>query len=56
MTEAIRLTERHAFYDEHGSHLWREWPEGAVVTDLDAIKLLEARGAPFEIIEPGDSK
>jgi hypothetical protein len=54
---SLRLTSRFAFYDEHGSHLWRDWPEGAVVTDPRDIKLLTARGAPFEIIEPEeDSK
>jgi hypothetical protein len=55
MTEALntahlRLTDRFAFYDEHGSYLWREWPEGAIVTDPSDIKLLEARGAPVERI------
>jgi hypothetical protein len=50
-TKRLRLTERFVFYDpEHGSHLWREWPEGATVTDPD-IKLLEARGAPIERLE-----
>jgi hypothetical protein len=50
----LRLKERVAFYDERGSHLWREWPEGAVVTDPSEIELLEARGASFEriAIEP----
>jgi hypothetical protein len=47
---SIRLTSRFAFYDEKGSHLWREWPEGAVVTDPDDIELLEARGAPTDLI------
>jgi hypothetical protein len=51
----IRLAARHVVYDpDRGLPLWREWPEGAVVTDPDDIKLLTARGAPFEIIE-GDS-
>jgi hypothetical protein len=47
----LRLTERFAFYDEHGSHLWRDWPEGAIVTDPHDIELLTARGAPVERIE-----
>lgn len=46
----LRLIERHVFYDIDGSHLWREWPQGAIVTDPDEIKLLEARGAPVERI------
>jgi hypothetical protein len=48
----LRLMTRFGFYDEHGSHMWREWPEGAVVTDQRDIKLLETRDAPIEIIEP----
>jgi hypothetical protein len=48
----LRLTARFVVYDpEHGLLLWREWPEGAVVTDRDDIKLLEARGAPVERIQ-----
>jgi hypothetical protein len=47
---ALRLLERHVFYDINGSQLWREWPAGAIVTDSDTIKLLEARGAPIEKI------
>ena len=48
----LRLTGHYVFYDpEHGSYLFREWPEGAIVTDPDEIKLLEARGAPVEEIE-----
>jgi hypothetical protein len=47
----LRLTDRFVFYDpDHGSYLWREWAEGAIVTDSDDIKLLEARGAPVERI------
>jgi hypothetical protein len=47
----LRLTARYGFYDEHGSRLWREWPDGAIVTDPDEIKLLEGRGAPVETID-----
>ena len=48
----LRLTGRFVFYDpEHGSHLFRDWPEGAIVTDSDEIKLLEAHGAPVERID-----
>jgi hypothetical protein len=48
----LRLTERFVFYDpDHGSHLFREWPEGAIVTDQTEIELLESRGAPVERIE-----
>ena len=47
----LRLTARFAFYDERGSHLWREWPAGAIITDRDEIKLLEAQGAPVERID-----
>jgi hypothetical protein len=48
----LRLTARFVFYDpDRGSHLFREWPEGAIVTDSEDIKLLEARGAPVERIE-----
>jgi hypothetical protein len=56
MTESVkryhlRLTARYVFYDpEHGSYLFRAWPEGAVVTDQTEIELLEARGAPVEHI------
>ena len=47
----LRLTGRYVFYDpDHGSHLFREWPEGEIVTDPDEIKLLEGRGAPVERI------
>ena len=47
----LRLTERFVFYDpDHGSYLFRAWPEGAIVTDRSEIKLLEARGAPVERI------
>ena len=47
----LRLTDRYVFYDpEHGSYLFRAWPEGAIVTDPDEIELLEARGAPVERI------
>jgi hypothetical protein len=50
-TYRLRLTERFVFYDpDHGSHLFREWPEGEIVTDPDEIKLLEGRGAPVERI------
>jgi hypothetical protein len=49
---SLRLIERYVFYDpDHGSHLFREWPEGAIVTDPDEIKLLEWRGALVEKIE-----
>ena len=48
----LRLIERHVFYDIDGSQLWREWPEGAVVTDPDEIELLESRGAPVERFAP----
>jgi hypothetical protein len=49
---SLRLTERYVFYDpDHGSHLFREWPEGAIVTDQTEIELLEARSAPVERIE-----
>jgi hypothetical protein len=48
----LRLAARFVVYDpERGLPLWREWPEGAVVTDPSDIKLLEARGAPVERIE-----
>jgi len=49
----LRLIERYVFYDIgiNGSQLWREWPEGAIVTDQSEIELLEARGAPIERIE-----
>jgi hypothetical protein len=47
----LRLTSRFVVYDPaHGLLLWREWPEGAIVTDPDAIELLESRGAPVERI------
>jgi hypothetical protein len=48
----LRLTSHYAFYDEHGSHLWREWPEGAIITDPRDIEILTARDAPVERIEP----
>jgi hypothetical protein len=47
----LRLTSRFAFYDEHGTHLWREWPEGAIVSDPAEIETLMARKAPVERIE-----
>ena len=48
--QQYRLRERFVVYDpEHGLLLWREWPEGAVVTDPDEIKLLEGRGAPATV-------
>jgi hypothetical protein len=48
----LRLTARFVVYDPgRGLLLWREWPEGAVVTDPDDIALLEARGAPVERIQ-----
>jgi hypothetical protein len=47
----LHLTARFAFYDEKGTHMWREWPAGAIVTDPNDIALLEARGAPVEKIE-----
>jgi hypothetical protein len=53
----LRLLERYVIYDpDHGQFEWREWPEGAIVTDSDTIKLLTARGAPVEIIEPLEGK
>jgi hypothetical protein len=48
---ALRLTERCAFYDER-THMFRDMPAGSVISDPALIKLLEARGAPIEIIEP----
>ena len=27
----LRLTARFGFYDDVGTHMWREWPEGAIV-------------------------
>lgn len=50
-TKQYRLTGDFAFYDDRGSHLWREWPEGAIVTDQSEIDFLTARGAPVEKIE-----
>lgn len=48
----VRLTSRYVFYDpDRGLHLWREWPEGAIVTDSEQIELLEAHNAPIERIE-----
>ena len=47
----LRLIEKDVFYDLAGTQLWREWGEGAVVTDPHDIELLEARGAPVERIE-----
>jgi hypothetical protein len=53
----LRLTSRFVVYDpDRGLLLWREWPEGAVVTDPDDIKLLAARGAPVERINNGARK
>ena len=47
----LRLTERFVFYDpDHGSYLFREWPEGAIVTDQTEIELLESHAAPVERI------
>ena len=46
----LRLTSRYVFYDLEKSQLFRDWPEGAIVTDPDEIELLEARGAPVERI------
>ncbi|WMT77456.1 hypothetical protein [Bradyrhizobium sp. Ash2021] len=47
----IRLLERFVFYaPDRGVHLWREWPEGATVTDADAIELLTKLGAPVEVV------
>jgi hypothetical protein len=44
----LRLTSRFVVYDpDRGLLLWREWPEGAIITDPDDIKLLTARGAPI---------
>jgi hypothetical protein len=56
MTESVkryrlRLTGHFVFYDpDHGSHLFREWHEGEIVTDRSEIKLLESRAAPVERI------
>jgi hypothetical protein len=48
----LRLTARFVVYDpERGLLLWREWPEGATVTNQDEIELLTARGAPVERID-----
>lgn len=47
----VRLLEQFAFLDTEKSHLWREWPAGAIITDPDEIELLTARGAPVERIE-----
>ena len=51
---ASRLTADFAFYDQNGSHLWRSWREGEIVTDVDAIKFLESHSAPVEKIELKD--
>jgi hypothetical protein len=65
MTEATktkpyhqRVTARFGFYDDVKMHMWREWPEGTVVTDPADIAILEALGAPvrIETLENGDSK
>jgi hypothetical protein len=48
----LRLTKRFVFYDpDCGSPVWREWPEGAVITDPDAIKIIETHDALFERID-----
>jgi hypothetical protein len=47
----LRITAPYAFLDTERSHLWREWPEGAIVTDPAEIELLIARGAPVERID-----
>ena len=47
----LRMIERFAFYDDQKSHLFWDWPQGAIVDDPDQIALLESRGAPVERIE-----
>jgi hypothetical protein len=52
----LRLAARFVVYDpDNGLFEWREWREGAVVTDPSDIKLLEARGAPAERIETSEA-
>jgi hypothetical protein len=47
----LRLTGHYVFYDpEHGSYLFREWAEGAIITDQTEIELLESHAAPVERI------
>jgi len=47
----LRLTGHYVFYDpERGSYLFREWHEGAIVTDQTEIELLESHAAPVERI------
>jgi hypothetical protein len=48
----LRLIERYVDYDpDRGVHIFREWQKNAIVTDVDDIRLLEARGAPVERID-----
>jgi hypothetical protein len=46
-----RFTRDFEFFDQDGSHLWRSWRAGAIVTDPKEIEWLIARTAPLERLE-----
>jgi hypothetical protein len=46
-----RFTRDFEFFDQDGSHLWRSWRAGTVITDIKEIEWLTARGAPVERID-----
>ncbi len=48
----IRLTSRFTVYVESGSHVFRDWAAGAIISDPNEIAFLESRDdAPIERIE-----
>jgi hypothetical protein len=56
MTEAttkryqLRMTSDYEFFEYDGTHLYRRWAAGQIVTDDADIKLLEGHVAPVERI------
>jgi hypothetical protein len=47
----LRMTEKFVHYDINGTHVWREFPKGSIISDPDTIRFLESVRAPVERID-----